>query len=59
MNSSAFTVSAEAVASAAQAGRQGYGGFPPRIYPRVYTHGFLRRRVKPKEPELEMVRQAV
>ena len=37
--------SAEAVASAAKAGRQGYGGYPPRIHPRVYTRGFLRRRV--------------
>src|SRR3990170_7404392 len=26
--------------------RQGYGGYPPRIHPRVYTRGFLRRRVK-------------
>ena len=25
--------------------RQGYGGYPPRIHPRVYTRGFLRRRV--------------
>src|SRR3972149_11185264 len=23
--------------------RQGYGGYPPRIHPRVYTRGFLRR----------------
>src|SRR3990167_861471 len=37
--------SAEAAASAAKAGRQGYGGYPPRIHPRVYTRGFLRRRV--------------
>ncbi len=26
--------------------RQGYGGYHPRIHPRVYTRGFLRRRVK-------------
>ena len=26
--------------------RQGYGGYPPRIHPRVYTRDFLRRRVK-------------
>src|SRR3990172_7787375 len=38
--------SAEAVASAAKAGRQGYGGYPPRIHPRVNTRGFLRSRVK-------------
>src|SRR3990170_5872613 len=38
--------SAEAVASAAKAGRQGYGGYPPRIHPRVYILGLLRRRVK-------------
>src|SRR3990172_4246116 len=25
--------------------RQGYGGYPPRIHPRVYTRGLLRRRV--------------
>src|SRR5207344_498806 len=25
--------------------RQGYGGYPPRIHPRVYTRGFVRRRV--------------
>ena len=37
--------SAEATASAAKAGRQGYGGYPPRIHPRLYTRGFLRRRV--------------
>src|SRR3972149_6039649 len=38
--------SAEAGASAAKAGRQGYGGYPPRIHPRVYILGLLRRRVK-------------
>jgi len=26
--------------------RQGYGGYPPRIHPQIYTRGFLRRRVK-------------
>src|SRR3990172_1123677 len=43
--------SAEAAASAAKAGRQGYGGYPPRIHPRVDTRGFLRRRVRPAPPK--------
>src|SRR3989304_9554690 len=43
--------SAEAVASAAKAGRQGYGGYPPRIHPRVNTRGFLRSRVRPAPPK--------
>ena len=38
--------SAEAVASVGQAGRRGYGGYPPRIHPQVYSRGFLRKRVK-------------
>jgi hypothetical protein len=29
--------------------RPGYGGYPPRIHPRVYTRGFLRKRVKPSQ----------
>jgi len=41
--------SAEAAALAEKAGRQGYGGYPARVHPRVYTRSFLRRRVKDAE----------
>ena len=30
--------------------RQGHGGYPPRIHPRVYTRGLLRRRVNHQVP---------
>jgi hypothetical protein len=29
--------------------RPGYGGYPPRIHPQVYTRGFLRKRVTPSQ----------
>ena len=44
--STRLAYSAEAAASAAKAGRQGYCGSNLRIHPRAYTRGLLRRRIK-------------